>query len=126
MRSTITARGQTVVPAAIRRHFNLSPADRLEWIIENNTIRIIPVVAADPIAAFRGQGKGGSVERLFELITSREQILPYKNNLCPWHNPKIKRTQLLRVSRSRTTTIEATYNVKIVHACRAGSAIINC
>ncbi len=63
MRSTITARGQTVVPAAIRRHFNLSPADRLEWIIENNTIRIIPV-AADPIAAFRGRGKGGSVERL--------------------------------------------------------------
>ncbi len=30
MRSTITERGQTVIPAAIRRQFHLSPADRLE------------------------------------------------------------------------------------------------
>ena len=63
MRSTITARGQTVIPAAIRRRFNLSPADRLEWIVENDTIRIIPV-HADPIATFRGSGKGGGVTRL--------------------------------------------------------------
>ncbi len=63
MRSTITSRGQTVIPAAIRRRFNLTPADRLEWVVENDTIRVIPV-PADPIAAFRGQGKGGSVDRL--------------------------------------------------------------
>jgi len=35
MRSTLTARGQTVVPAEIRRKFHLTQADRLEWIIEN-------------------------------------------------------------------------------------------
>ena len=69
MRSTITSRGQTVIPASIRRHFNLSPADRLEWIIENDVIRIIPV-HADPIAAFRGQGRGGSVKR---LLAERQQ-----------------------------------------------------
>jgi len=69
MRSTITSRGQTVIPSPIRRHFNLSPADRLEWIIEDDTIRIIPV-HADPIAAFRGQGRGNSVER---LLADREQ-----------------------------------------------------
>jgi AbrB family looped-hinge helix DNA binding protein len=63
MRSTITSRGQTVIPAAIRRRFNLSPADRLEWVIENGIIRVIPV-KADPVAAFRGQGKGGAVKRL--------------------------------------------------------------
>jgi len=63
MRSTITSRGQTVIPAAIRRRFNLSPADRLEWIVENGTIRVVPV-RADPVAAFRGQGEGGSVARL--------------------------------------------------------------
>jgi AbrB family looped-hinge helix DNA binding protein len=63
MRSTITSRGQTVIPANIRRLFNLSPADRLEWIVENNTIRVVPV-RNDPIAAFRGQGQGRSVERL--------------------------------------------------------------
>jgi AbrB family looped-hinge helix DNA binding protein len=63
MRSTITTRGQTVIPAPIRRHFGLTPSDRLEWIIENDTIRVVPV-RADPIAAFRGQGSGGAVERL--------------------------------------------------------------
>ncbi|CAN5724621.1 hypothetical protein BH10CHL1_BH10CHL1_32780 [soil metagenome] len=63
MQSTITTRGQTVIPAEIRRLFHLSPADRLEWIIENGTIQVVPV-RKDPIAAFRGQGKGGSTARL--------------------------------------------------------------
>lgn len=63
MRSTITARGQTVIPVAIRRQFKLSPADRLQWIVEMGSIRVVPV-RADPIAAFRGQGKGGGAARL--------------------------------------------------------------
>ena len=33
MRSTITARGQTVIPAPIRERFSLSPSQRLEWIV---------------------------------------------------------------------------------------------
>lgn len=65
MRSTITARGQTVIPAQIRKYFHLSPSDRLEWIIENEGIRVIPV-EEDPILAFRTQGKGNSVTRLLE------------------------------------------------------------
>ena len=65
MRSTITARGQTVIPADIRRRFNLSPSDRLEWIVENDTIRVVPV-REDPIEAFRGRGKGGTTERLLK------------------------------------------------------------
>jgi hypothetical protein len=32
MRSTITARGQTVVPAPIRKRFGLGPSTRQEWI----------------------------------------------------------------------------------------------
>lgn len=69
MRSTITARGQTVIPAPIRRRFNLSPADRLEWIVENDAIRVIPV-RADPILAFRDQGPGGATGR---LLAERQQ-----------------------------------------------------
>lgn len=64
MRSTITARGQTVVPAAIRARFGLGPQRRLEWFVETDgTIRVVPV-ALDPVQAFRGAGHGGSVERL--------------------------------------------------------------
>lgn len=65
MRSTITARGQTVIPAKIRRLFHLTPADRIEWIVEGDTIRVLPV-RPDPIEAFRGQGKGGSTQRLLQ------------------------------------------------------------
>ena len=63
MRSTITERGQTVIPAAIRRELGLSPADRLEWVLTNEGLRVIPV-KADPIDALRGRGRGGSVQRL--------------------------------------------------------------
>lgn len=63
MRSTITERGQTVIPAAIRRELGLSPADRLEWVLTRDGVHVIPV-KADPIDALRGQGRGGSVERL--------------------------------------------------------------
>ena len=71
MRSTITARGQTVIPAQIRKYFHLSPSDRLEWLIDNDGIRVVPV-KGDPIRAFRGQGKGDSVSR---LLTERAEDL---------------------------------------------------
>ena len=63
MQSTITARGQTVVPAAIRNQLHLGPSDRLECILENGSIRVVPV-RAHPVEAFRGQGKGGATRRL--------------------------------------------------------------
>ncbi|MGR9108119.1 MAG: AbrB/MazE/SpoVT family DNA-binding domain-containing protein [Gammaproteobacteria bacterium] len=63
MKSTITARGQTVIPAEIRKRFQLSPADRLEWIVDECGIRVVPV-KCDPIQAFRGRGSGGAVARL--------------------------------------------------------------
>lgn len=63
MQSTITSRGQTVIPSSIRRRFHLSPADRLEWVLDDDTIRVVPV-RSNPVEAFRGQGKGGATLRL--------------------------------------------------------------
>ena len=65
MRSTITARGQTVIPAAIRARFSLGPAQRLEWIVEaDGSIRVVPVDPS-PVKAFRGMGRrSGTSQRL--------------------------------------------------------------
>ena len=65
MRSTITARGQTVIPAPIRARFSLGPSQRLEWIVEaDGSIRVVPVDLS-PVKAFRGMGqRGGSSQRL--------------------------------------------------------------
>jgi len=65
MRSTITERGQTVIPAAIRRKLRLSPADRLEWVVTSEGIQVIPV-KADPVDALRGRGRGGAAKRLID------------------------------------------------------------
>jgi len=40
MRSTISAKGQTVIPAEIRQQFHLSPSDRLEWIVDASGIHV--------------------------------------------------------------------------------------
>ncbi len=73
MRSTVTKRGQTVIPAAVRRRFQITPADRLEWIVDDDTIRVVPV-KKDTVAAFRGQGKGGATARLLqERLIDRER-----------------------------------------------------
>ena len=71
MQSTITARGQTVIPAPIRRRYRLGPSDRLEWVLDEGGIRVVPV-RADPIEAFRGRGKGGATDR---LVAARRQDL---------------------------------------------------
>jgi AbrB family looped-hinge helix DNA binding protein len=70
MRSTITSRGQTVIPAAIRERFSLTPAQRLEWIVEaDGSIRVVPVDPS-PVKAFRGMGRVGSSTQ--RLLADRE------------------------------------------------------
>jgi len=66
MRSTITARGQTVVSAPIRERYGLGPSTRLEWIVDGDgAIRVVPV-DLDPVRAFRGSGGGGGTARLLK------------------------------------------------------------
>lgn len=70
MRTTISRRGQTVVPAAIRKRHHLLDGDRLAWIDDGETIKIVPV-PSDPVRALKGIAKG---ERLVqELMKYRRE-----------------------------------------------------
>jgi len=63
MRTRITTRGQVSVPAAVRRQLGIKANSTVEWVIEGNTVRVVPI-PEDPIAAFRGSGKKGTLKAL--------------------------------------------------------------
>ena len=66
MRTTVTQRGQTVIPAELRRRYHLEEGDQIEWLDTGVGLKVLPVVA-DPIAALRGSGAGERlVARLLE------------------------------------------------------------
>ena len=69
MRTKVTKRGQVSVPSAVRKKLRIGANTTLEWVIEGNTARIVPV-PDDPIRAFRGSGPKGLVRR---LLKEREQ-----------------------------------------------------
>lgn len=57
MKTTVTKRAQTVVPAAIRLRYNIQEGTTLAWLDDSQTIQVIPL-PADPIKALRGRAKG--------------------------------------------------------------------
>ena len=57
METTVTSRGQTVVPAKIRREHKIRPKMKLEWIDDGETIRVVPM-PSDSIRAAKGTTKG--------------------------------------------------------------------
>jgi AbrB family looped-hinge helix DNA binding protein len=69
MQTSVTKRGQTVIPAPIRKRYQIHEGDFLVWIDDGETIRVIPV-AHDPIGALRGSGRG---ELLTEQLLARRQ-----------------------------------------------------
>ncbi len=70
MQTAVTKRGQTVIPASIRKRYRIQAGDYLVWLDDGQTIKVVPV-PADPIRALRGCGRG---ERLVErLLTARRE-----------------------------------------------------
>lgn len=67
MQTAVTKRGQTVIPAPIRKRYQIHEGDSLVWIDDGETIRVIPV-AQDPIRALRGRGRG---EPLLDQLLKR-------------------------------------------------------
>ena len=60
----VSKRGQTVIPAPIRKRHSIQEGDRLVWIDDGQVIKVIPV-PADPVRALRGRGRG---ENLLESL----------------------------------------------------------
>ncbi|MBU2611666.1 MAG: type II toxin-antitoxin system PrlF family antitoxin [Chloroflexi bacterium] len=57
METLLTERGQTVVPAPIRKRHKLIKGTRLAWLDDGKIIKVIPI-PADPLEALHGIGKG--------------------------------------------------------------------
>ena len=66
MNTAVTKRGQTVVPAAIRKRYHIDSGVHLVWLDDGETIRVVPV-PDDPLRALRGRGCGKRLtDRLLE------------------------------------------------------------
>lgn len=70
MQTKITKRGQTVVPAPIRKRYGIQVGDRLVWLDDGETIKVIPI-PSDPVEALRGSGEGENL--LAALLRSRAE-----------------------------------------------------
>lgn len=66
MKAKVSARGQVSIPAKIRKRFNIEPESRVEWIVDEGVIKLIPL-PKDAVSAFRGRGsRRFSTQRLIE------------------------------------------------------------
>ncbi len=64
MRTTVSQRGQTVIPAELRRRYRIEEGTQIEWVDTGAGLKVIPI-PSDPVGSLRGIGKG---ERLVDRL----------------------------------------------------------
>jgi len=52
-KTSVTRKGQTVVPAPLRKRFNIGPNSRLVWSTDGDVIEVTPL-PENPVEALRG------------------------------------------------------------------------
>ena len=70
METMLTERGQTSVPAILRRKYHLKPHSKLVWVDLGSSIHVVPV-PADPIGGLRGLFKGRGLTA--KLVADRRE-----------------------------------------------------
>ncbi len=70
MKSTLSERGQTVVPAELRRRYDMGPGTELEWVDTGHGLLVVPI-PADPLQALFGRGRGEGL--LAKLLAERRR-----------------------------------------------------
>lgn len=69
MYTAVTKRGQTVIPATLRKRYAIDETVQLVWLDDGATIRVVPV-PTDPLRALRGRGRG---EKLVEKLLAERK-----------------------------------------------------
>lgn len=71
MKTTVSVRGQTVIPQEIRKQMNIVPQTVLDWQIKDGAIVVYPI-PPDPVRAAVGvlKGQGPTTD---ELLAERRQ-----------------------------------------------------
>ena len=70
MKSTVSVRGQTAIPSALRRRYDIKPKTILEWIDDGHTITVLPL-PSNPIKSLKGRFK--NTDLLGALLKSRKE-----------------------------------------------------
>jgi len=70
MLTTVSSRGQTSIPAEIRKKYGINANTKLQWIDEGELITVVPI-GNDPIKSFRGKSKGKDLVK--SLLEGRKE-----------------------------------------------------
>ena len=73
MKTSVTKRGQTVIPASIRKKYKINEGTILQWIDTGEVIKVIPI-SPNALLSLRGTAKGEKLlEKLLEERTLDER-----------------------------------------------------
>lgn len=77
MFTTVSVRGQTVIPQRIREELNIVPSTRLKWTVQDGVIIVFPI-PDDPVRAAIGilKGRGLSTDDLLAERRSQREREP--------------------------------------------------
>lgn len=72
IKTTVSKRGQTAVPAEICKKYNIKAGQKIAWLDLGNMVTVLPM-PENPIKAFRGSSKGMLKTLMEERKKERER-----------------------------------------------------